>query len=59
MKRPRLTWPRPCNRRTPAFLCSVAASYITGTLLSVDAGVQAARATGTFQFQVPTMPLSG
>ena len=39
-----------------AFLCSDAASYISGTLLSVDAGVQAARTTGTFQFQAPAMP---
>ncbi len=39
-----------------AFLCSDAASYITGTLLSVDAGVQAARTTDTFQFQPPAMP---
>lgn len=39
-----------------AFLCSPAASYISGTLLSVDAGLQAARATGTFQPGFPTPP---
>jgi NAD(P)-dependent dehydrogenase (short-subunit alcohol dehydrogenase family) len=39
-----------------AFLCSPAASYISGTLLSVDAGLQAARAMGTFQPQLPSPP---
>lgn len=39
-----------------AFLCSPAASYISGTFLGVDAGVQAARVTGTFQPSLPTPP---
>jgi NAD(P)-dependent dehydrogenase (short-subunit alcohol dehydrogenase family) len=39
-----------------AFLCSPAASYISGTILSVDAGLQAARLTGTFQPQLPSPP---
>ncbi|MGE0880284.1 MAG: SDR family oxidoreductase [Acidimicrobiia bacterium] len=39
-----------------AFLCSPAASYISGTLLSVDNGLQAARATGTFTPAPPTPP---
>jgi NAD(P)-dependent dehydrogenase (short-subunit alcohol dehydrogenase family) len=40
---------RPEDQAYPlAFLCSEAAGYITGTFLSVDAGVHAARVTGTF-----------
>ena len=39
-----------------AFLCSPAASYISGSFLSVDAGLQAARMTGTFQPQLPAPP---
>lgn len=39
-----------------AFLCSPAASYMSGTFVSVDAGLQAARSTGTFQPQPPRPP---
>lgn len=38
-----------------AYLCSAAAGYVSGTLLSVDDGIQGSRVTGTFVPQVPTM----
>ncbi|MET0145921.1 MAG: SDR family oxidoreductase [Ilumatobacteraceae bacterium] len=39
-----------------AFLCSSAASYVSGAFLSVDAGVNASRTMGTFVPAPPSMP---
>lgn len=38
-----------------AFLCSAAAGYISGTMLSVDGAIEGARATGTFTPQLPSV----
>jgi NAD(P)-dependent dehydrogenase (short-subunit alcohol dehydrogenase family) len=38
------------------FLCSDAASYISGAALSVDCGLNGSRVTGTFQPRPPTLP---
>jgi NAD(P)-dependent dehydrogenase (short-subunit alcohol dehydrogenase family) len=39
-----------------AFLCSPAASYVSGSYLSVDLGVNASRTMGTFVPAPPSMP---